>query len=138
LHRRRAFGWPESTPVPRIELEATARHFGLDAEKWAEVCRRTAYFYARTAYVRYDPAERLDLGGRYDRAARDLAAGRPLHESGLPSLSMPIPILQRASAQAAAVSSSATSRPSMRISWPRSAPWSARGGSSTAKTSSTA
>src|SRR5262249_21811670 len=46
LHRRRAFGWPESTPVPRIELEATARHFGMDARKWAIVCERSADFYA--------------------------------------------------------------------------------------------
>ncbi len=101
LHRRRAFGWPESVPVPHIELEATARHFGLDSGKWVEICRRTAAFYARTAYVGYDPMERLDLAVRYDRAARALAAGGPLRESGLPSLTMPIPILQRAKAQPA-------------------------------------
>ena len=44
LHQRRAFGWPESTPVPRIELEECPRHFELDAEKWAEVCERSSNF----------------------------------------------------------------------------------------------
>src|SRR5262249_7564061 len=86
LHRRRASGWPGSTPVPRIEPEATARHFGLDAGKWAEVCERSAGFYDRTAYVRHDPSERLELGARYHRAARDLAAGRPLPRPVFPSL----------------------------------------------------
>jgi hypothetical protein len=90
LHRRRAFGWPESTPVPRIDLEATAGHFGLGAEKWAEICERSAFFYARTAHVRHDPSERLELCDRYHRAARDLAAGRPLPRPVLPSLDMSI------------------------------------------------
>jgi tetratricopeptide (TPR) repeat protein len=90
LHRRRAFGWPDSTPVPRIEPGAIARHIGLDAEKWATVCERSAFFYARTAYVRHDPSERLELGDRYHRAARELAAGRPLPRPVLPSLDLPI------------------------------------------------
>jgi hypothetical protein len=96
LHRRRALGWPDSSPVPRIELEAAARHFGMDAKRWAVVCERSADFYARTAFVRYDPAERLELGDRNARAARDLAAGRPLHHPGPPGLDMPLSILRPA------------------------------------------
>jgi hypothetical protein len=94
LHHRRAFGWPESTPVPRVDLQATARHFGMDAAKWAEVCARSGEFYARTAYVRYDPSERLELNDRYHRAAEDLAAGQRLQRPGLPGLDLPIPTLQ--------------------------------------------
>ena len=95
LHRSRAFGWPESAPVPHFELEEAAQHVGLDAEKWATVCRRTVDF-SRTAFARYDPSERLNFGGRYDWAASDLAAGGPPREAaGLRSLNMPIPILQR-------------------------------------------
>ena len=105
-YRRRAFGWPEAAPVPRIELEATARHFGMDASRWARVCERSRTFYIRTAYVRYDPSERLDLSARYDRAAHDFAAGRPLQGPGLPSLDMPISLLRRAKSPTAAATPS--------------------------------
>jgi hypothetical protein len=93
LRARRAFDWPESTPVPRIDLAECARHFELDAEKWAAVCQRSAAFYARTAYVRYDPAERLDLYGRYDQAARAIAACHPLPPTSPPSLASMLSIL---------------------------------------------
>ncbi len=106
LHRRRAFNWTKAAPVPRIELEATARHFGMDAQRWARVCERSWNFYTRTAYVRYDPSERLDLGARYDRAGHDLAAGRPLERPGLPSLDMPISLLRRAKSPTAAATPS--------------------------------
>ena len=86
LRARRAFGWPESTPVPHIELEECARAFELDSEKWAEVCHRTAGFYSRQAYIRYDPADRLDVQHRYERAAEAIAAGRPLGATSPPSL----------------------------------------------------
>ena len=107
LGRRRAFGWHESTPVPRIELEDCARHFALDPARWAEVCRRSADFYVRTAFVRYDPTERLNLVEQYERAARALEIGGRLPASSPPSLSMPIDILQRAATQPAGTSSQA-------------------------------
>ncbi len=100
LGRRRAFGWPESTPVPRIELEDCARHFALDAARWAEVCRRSAGFYVRTAFVRYDPTERLDVAHQYEQAARALDAGGPLPTARPPSLALPIDILHRTRAAA--------------------------------------
>lgn len=46
LKKRRALGWPESTPAPRIEIETCAVHFGLDSKKWATICDRTSDFYA--------------------------------------------------------------------------------------------
>jgi hypothetical protein len=107
LYRRRAFGWSESTPVPRIELEDCARHFALDAARWAEVCRRTAGFYMRTAFVRYDPTERLDVLEQYERAARALDAGGRLPASSPPSLAMPVSILQPAAARPAMTGSRA-------------------------------
>ena len=78
LRARRAFGWPESTPVPQIELDECARHFELDSQKWVQVCERTADMYAKLASVRYDPTDRLDVHRRYERAAKAIAAGRPL------------------------------------------------------------
>lgn len=94
LHGRRAFGWPDATPVPRIEVEETARHFGVDAARWAVICERSADFFARAAFIRYDPEERLQAGGRFTQAARDLAAGRPLPQPAPPGLDLPISILR--------------------------------------------
>ena len=95
LRARRAFGWPESTPVPRIGLEDCARAFDLDREKWATVCMRSADFYSRLAYVRYDPTDRLDVQHRYERAAEAITAARPIDETSPPSLAPMRPILER-------------------------------------------
>jgi len=94
LQARRAFGWPESTTVPRIELADCVRHFELDAEKWAKICERSGEWFVNAAYLRYDPAGRLDLADRYGRAARAIAARRPLPPSFPPNLAPLIPILQ--------------------------------------------
>jgi hypothetical protein len=96
LCRRRAFGWPASIPAPQIDLAACARRFKMDAAKWSTVCERSRSFYARTAYVRYDPSERLSIAARYEQANRDLAAGRALHAAWPRSLKIPVPILDRA------------------------------------------
>jgi lysophospholipase L1-like esterase len=94
LQQLRAFGWPESVPVPRIELEACARHFDLDARKWAEICQRSKSFYDRTAYARFDPSERLEVAKQYGQAGLEFAAGRPLRGPNLPSVSLAASLLQ--------------------------------------------
>jgi len=92
LAQRRSLGWPESMPVPHIDLRDCAQDFELDAARWTQVCERSSYFYRTTAFIRFDASERLEMARRYDEAARDLAAGRPLQRQGLLSLDMPIPI----------------------------------------------
>ena len=47
-----------------------ARHFGMDAAKWATVCERTSVHYKRLAGYRYDPTERLEKSRRFAEAAR--------------------------------------------------------------------
>jgi hypothetical protein len=96
LYRRRAFGWPETTPVPRIDLEECARHFGLDARKWSTICERSAVFYAMTAFVRYDPTERQKMMDEYIGAARELVAGRRPVSSRPLSLDMSLSLLRDA------------------------------------------
>jgi hypothetical protein len=86
LHARRAFGWPEGVAAPVIDPAECARHFGMDAPKWAEVCAASASFYDRTAYIRYDPSERLEKARRYGEAGRRIAAGSPPAEAGVPGL----------------------------------------------------
>ncbi len=93
LKNRHAFGWPESTPVPQIELLDCARHFAMDRRKWQQVCERTSDFYSRQAYARYDPADRVETQQRYNRAAAAIGSGRKLDESMPRSLEGLLPLL---------------------------------------------
>jgi hypothetical protein len=86
LRSRRAFGWPDPVPVPEIDLADCVRSFDLDRVRWAEICRRSAEFYSRTAFVRFDPADRLAAGERYERAAEAIVAGTPIDQTGVESL----------------------------------------------------
>jgi hypothetical protein len=75
LAARRAFGWPVGTPAPPVDVEACARHFKLNAARWEEVCRREAWFFDTTAYIRYDPRFRTERAKAYLRAAAAIEAG---------------------------------------------------------------
>lgn len=66
--------------------EALAGQLGVDAEWWATVCERSASFYARTAYMRYDPSEHLRMAELYSTAAELLRGGASLEEMDLASL----------------------------------------------------
>jgi hypothetical protein len=77
LKQRGAFGWPEGRPAPEVSAADCARHFGMDARRWATVCERAATFYKRTASIRYDPSESLEKARRYADAAKRLASGQP-------------------------------------------------------------
>ena len=89
LKARHTFGWPESTPVPRIELVECARQFEMDRKKWVKVCERSSGFYHRQAHACHDPAERLEMIERYDRAAKAIAAGQAIDDS-MPRSLMPL------------------------------------------------
>ena len=86
LRSHGALGWPASVPAPTIDLAECIKSFGLDADRWAEVCNRSAVFYVRAAFIRYDPAERLTVMRQFEQAAKDLAGGAPLGKTGVTSL----------------------------------------------------
>ncbi len=75
LAARRAFGWPEGMPAPPVDVETCARHFQLNAARWEEVCRREAWFFDITAYIRYDPRFRTERAKAYLRAAAAIHSG---------------------------------------------------------------
>jgi hypothetical protein len=91
LRGRGAFGWPEGTPTPEIDLAECAAHFGLNAKAWKAVCDWGATFFERTAYIRYDPAERLGWITRYRGAARAIALGCDPDDAGLPGIGIGAP-----------------------------------------------
>ncbi|MDG3005748.1 tetratricopeptide repeat protein [Paludisphaera mucosa] len=86
LRDRRALGWPEAVPTPTLDPDAAARHFRLDAARWAEVCRRSALFYQVTAFIRFDPSERLEHQRRYLAAEAAVKDGRAPEEAGVSGL----------------------------------------------------
>jgi lysophospholipase L1-like esterase len=89
LGARRAFGWPESTPVPYVDLEGCARHFQLDAARWDTICQRSGAFFRITAYVRYDPKFRNERATDYEQAAAAIRAGANPADAEIPGWPMP-------------------------------------------------
>jgi hypothetical protein len=86
LQVRRAFGWPEGRPAPRVTPSMCAEHFRMDGPKWVKVFGRSERFYKMTAFIRHDPSERLEMARRYAVAAHRIAAGAPVEETGLVKL----------------------------------------------------
>lgn len=86
LAQRKALGWPDGKPAPRINLDDCARHFEITSEVWARSARRAASFYERTATVRFDPSESLDKAARLEQAADRIEAGTPPDSTGMPGL----------------------------------------------------
>ena len=85
LARREVFGPVTAFELP-IEPAVCARHFGMNAEKWVNVCDRISEHYRRVAGYRYDPAERLEKSRRYAEAAQRMWHGKPIGDLGLPGL----------------------------------------------------
>ncbi len=86
LHARRTFGWLETSPAPDVIATDCAAHFGMDANKWEEVCEYAAWFYQMTAVIRFEPTARSAKADRYHRAGRQIEAGsrpRTLHVPGV-------------------------------------------------------
>jgi hypothetical protein len=86
LTARQALGWPRGAPSPRIDPAECVARFQIDPERWAEVCRRSGFFYRFTAYIRYDPRRRLASVERLERAIQEIEAGKAPEETGVPGL----------------------------------------------------
>jgi tetratricopeptide (TPR) repeat protein len=91
LRARHAFGWPDEKAVPAIDAEACARHFGLMAAQWAEVCKRDLGFFRAASYVRFDPELRNERAVEYQRAGDAIREGRSPADAGIPGWPMPPP-----------------------------------------------
>ena len=86
LHERRVFPWPAQAPVPSVTALECANRFQIGAKKWQSVCEYAVWFYNRTAYIRYDPAERLAKARRYAEAARELKSDKPVDSAKFPGV----------------------------------------------------
>ena len=92
LAGRRAFSWPAGIPVPVITAEICARHFGIDANRWAQIASRDIGFFRAAAYIRYDPKYRNERAAEYRRAAAAIRAGRAPADAGIPGWPLPPPL----------------------------------------------
>ena len=84
LQARRAFGWPADAPAPAVDVDECARHFGMDANRWVEICRRGWVFYDSVAYIRYDPSFRLERVEVFRRAVEAIEGGSDPADAGIP------------------------------------------------------
>jgi tetratricopeptide (TPR) repeat protein len=92
LSERRAFSWPAGARVPMVDAEICARHFGIDATRWAVIATRDIGFYRTAAYIRYDPHFRDERALEYQRAEAAIRAGRAPADAGVPGWPMPPPL----------------------------------------------
>ena len=83
LSRSEAIGDIHTIKLP-IDASACARHFGMTALKWSDVCNRISEHDRRVAGYRFDPAERLRKSRLYAEASRRIAEGTPTGDLGLP------------------------------------------------------
>ncbi|HKI21501.1 MAG TPA: hypothetical protein VKA15_26635 [Isosphaeraceae bacterium] len=86
LKARRAFGWPEATPAPRLEPDRCTVEFGLGAAAWALVCERSAAQYDMLAFLTVHPRERTEHRDRLLRTASQIRAGVPLEVLSIPGV----------------------------------------------------
>lgn len=98
LRARRAFGWPDATPLPVIDPAECAARFAMGPARWAEVCNRTSFFYTETAFMRHDPQENLAWARRYHDAAPRISNGEDPASVGIPGLGVQPPGLRRGAA----------------------------------------
>jgi tetratricopeptide (TPR) repeat protein len=84
LRARRAFGWPADAPTPSVDVDDCARHFGMDANRWDEICKRSWAWFNTVAYIRYDPTFRLERAETFRRASEAIESGSDPADAGLP------------------------------------------------------
>ncbi len=92
LHERGAFSWPAGIPVPVVNAEICARHFGIDGRRWAVIASRDLGFFRAAAYIRFDPKYRNERAAEYRRAAAALRAGCAPADAGIPGWPLPPPL----------------------------------------------
>jgi hypothetical protein len=88
LREHRVFGWSAEAAFPVVTPTDCAQRFQMDSTKWTEVCNYSAWFYGRTAFLRYDPAERIAKVAPYSKAAQELSDGIPTDSLRIPGVGL--------------------------------------------------
>ncbi|MDG3006017.1 tetratricopeptide repeat protein [Paludisphaera mucosa] len=88
LKARKAFGWPDATPAPRLDVAEVAAHFGVGPPTWEAVCSNAVGFYHLIAPLRFDQAERMAKRDRYKTALDALRRGEDVEAFDFPGLGL--------------------------------------------------
>ncbi len=88
LKARKAFGWPDSVPAPKIDLIDCASHFQVGVETWKAVCANSVGFYHLTAPLRFDQTERFAKRDRYNETLHALGDGRNVEDLNVPGIGL--------------------------------------------------
>lgn len=83
LKQRKAWDWPDSTPVAGLEPRTVERDFGIDGGAWATVCQRVAAQYEMIEFLTVDPGERNAWRDRFLETARRIKTGERPEDLGL-------------------------------------------------------
>lgn len=81
MQNRRIFDAASPIALP-LDPDSCARHFGMDAPKWATAWERTSVHFKRIAGYRYDPLERLEKSRRYALEAERIRRGESTPDVG--------------------------------------------------------
>jgi hypothetical protein len=89
LHARRAFGWPEGSPAPRLDPARCAAHFGLGAPEWERICLWGIMVYDAMSPLRHDPSHRRAQQKAFAEAFQRIKKGQAPETVGLPNVGVP-------------------------------------------------
>jgi hypothetical protein len=88
LYQRGEFNLgPVGSRAPRLNLEAVAGHFRVDAKVWTDVCVKSGTYYTNMSTARFDRTERLAKHRWYLQAAHEIRdESWPPERTGVPGL----------------------------------------------------
>lgn len=92
LRARRAFGWPEDAPEPRLDPAECVAHYGLKPKDWVWICRHGIRVYEALGRWYYDPRMRESKRLTLESTAAQIENGCKPEEAGIPNIGTPAPV----------------------------------------------
>ncbi len=86
LYSRQTFAWSKAAPPPVVGPSECAAHFGMDPDKWRQVCDYASWFYYHTSAIRFDSSKRLAKSTRYHEASQRIQTGVAPERVGVPGV----------------------------------------------------
>lgn len=92
LSARRAFGWPQDAPEPRLDPAECVARYGIMPKDWVRICRHSAWVYETLGQWYYDPDPREAKRLLLESAATRIEHGCKPEEAGIPNIGTPPPV----------------------------------------------
>lgn len=92
LRARRAFGWPQDAPEPRLDPAECVDRYRITPKDWVRICRHSAWVYETLGQWYYDPDAREAKRLLLESAATRIEHGCKPEEAGIPNVGIPAPV----------------------------------------------